>query len=156
MSLNCTVCYLGYDDADLAPLLLPCGHTLCKSCATNPSLKFCPLDRSELPANRAVLRKNYSIADMVELVRAGTRTQLPLHTSLAGLVVQPSTQGSQLHTVMLDHPSYASRPGSAQVPAAAPRGGSQKPQGNSPDAALCDEAESFSDWQVSLVRLWPV
>lgn len=71
-----------------------------------------------------------------------------LRTSLAELL------GNQLQNAMPRQRS-APRPGSAQIPAAAPRGGagSQQPQGISPDAALCDEAESFADRLVSLMRL---
>lgn len=88
MSLTCGVCISDYNEAAHAPFLLPCGHTLCKSCATSPKLIACPFDRSELPANRAALRKNFAFAELVDA------RNTPVHAALAGfnledLAVQP-------------------------------------------------------------------
>lgn len=77
MALVCGVCFEEYDEGTNTPVMLPCGHTLCKACVLE--LRACPYDRSVLPLERSRLPTNYLVAEQV------AAKSTPVHALLAGL-----------------------------------------------------------------------
>ncbi|CAG9328693.1 unnamed protein product [Blepharisma stoltei] len=76
--LECPVCAEQYDRSGHLPLVLICGHTLCKRCATNlhktTGKITCPLDRK--PDNRQIQQISHSfhILDLIEHISDMSQT----------------------------------------------------------------------------------
>ena len=61
--LSCPICFNMFDEGNLRPISLGCGHTVCKTCLSNLQQKKCPFDQNtimraidELPVNFALLQ----------------------------------------------------------------------------------------------------
>ena len=64
--MECGICLHPFDSLNHLPLVVPCGHTICKLCIDDifrQQHPFCPFDRRELP--RSPLITNFSILDLL-------------------------------------------------------------------------------------------
>ena len=79
--LSCQICMQMYNNDDNVPVILRCGHTVCRACAKrmhNGVLgggsvveRKCPFDKTNIDfANPDFLSKNYSILDLLESVKS--------------------------------------------------------------------------------------
>ena len=67
---TCSICFYAYDDGEHAPLILPCGHTMCQKC-TDDILKssgqcLCPQCRK--PFNKGQTSKNFELVRYISYV----------------------------------------------------------------------------------------
>ena len=76
---TCIVCYVRFDLQQREPMVLPCGHTLCRTCLFNSAVRACPLDRSDLPLDKSTLKRNHLVAQQVVAINT------PVHQLLQGL-----------------------------------------------------------------------
>jgi hypothetical protein len=67
-SMECGVCLETYDSAQKQPVVLDCGHTICKECITDilDMGSTCPFDRKQIAKGLADLSINYSLMEMIE------------------------------------------------------------------------------------------
>ena len=73
-TLTCPICFVGYDQAECRPKLLPvCGHTICMSCLDlclkDPKHSHCPLDFKPFPAEFRTgedFPLNFTLSDLIE------------------------------------------------------------------------------------------
>lgn len=66
--MECEVCTENFDSVEKKPVVLECGHTICKECIegiirTNP---YCPFDRKRIVKTLSDLSINYSLIEMIE------------------------------------------------------------------------------------------
>lgn len=86
---SCPICYETFDANDHLPLILSCGHTICKSSlrsiADTSSQLLCPLDRK--PESRPISRlpKNILILQIAEQSRAPHSASVTCKTHLTRL-----------------------------------------------------------------------
>lgn len=69
--LECPICRERFKSESVIPMLLQCGHTVCKSCLllmlTQSSSLKCPFDRSTDNRNIQDIKSNYSVLQIAEL-----------------------------------------------------------------------------------------
>ena len=74
--IECIVCLESYNSFDKAPIILNCGHTLCKDCIIKMSQNGlsirCPIDRKIEVKNLKQLSINYAILQMLNVQKNGT------------------------------------------------------------------------------------
>lgn len=76
-ALSCGVCFETYtEDGFRSPHVLPCGHTLCRTCISHLSPRVCPFDRVTLPPENEFPR-NYSIINMLQ-ASSQRKTSVPV------------------------------------------------------------------------------
>ena len=67
---TCSICFYAYDDGEHAPLILPCGHTMCQKC-TDDILKsgqcLCPQCRT--PFNKGQSSKNFELVRGILVIK---------------------------------------------------------------------------------------
>jgi hypothetical protein len=76
--LTCNICFERYDEDARVPLILKCGHTVCKECAKQLACEFldkkCPFDKTYLDyRNVDTLKKNFSVLDLLEAAQKKKR-----------------------------------------------------------------------------------
>ena len=73
--IECIVCLEPYNSFDKVPLILTCGHTLCKECVvkinSNSADIKCPIDRKVEPKATKQLTVNYAILQLLNLHKSG-------------------------------------------------------------------------------------
>ncbi|CAL4110112.1 unnamed protein product [Meganyctiphanes norvegica] len=68
---ECCICREGYNEGNHRPLILPCGHTLCKACVNNVATEHqrtviqCPICRKNHTINCDELATNYVVIDLL-------------------------------------------------------------------------------------------
>lgn len=72
--LTCQICIHIYNQDDRVPLILRCGHTVCRECAKGLTKGYsdrrCPFDKISIDfANPDFLSKNYSLLDLLESLK---------------------------------------------------------------------------------------
>lgn len=60
--VDCAICWRHFS-VEVAPICLPCGHSLCAGCSG--SIRRCPLCRLKLPAN-FVAKPNFSLIHVLD------------------------------------------------------------------------------------------
>ena len=55
--IKCKICYTNFDTEKYEPMVIPCGHTLCKNCLDHMPKAECPYDRVKF--NKSQCQKNY-------------------------------------------------------------------------------------------------
>jgi hypothetical protein len=60
--MDCGVCFHEFDVADHEPLVLPCGHSFCKSCVEGLPTKHCPNCRKQFNTTQ----KNFVVLDIIQ------------------------------------------------------------------------------------------
>lgn len=72
--LSCQICLQKYNMKERAPLSIPCGHSLCRSCASGliqSGKRKCPFDNKPFECrNVDSLSKNFSLLDLLEAEKA--------------------------------------------------------------------------------------
>lgn len=73
--IECIVCLECYNSFEKLPMILSCGHSLCKECAMKMSENSlhmkCPIDRKIEPKTPKQLAINYAILQMLNLQKTG-------------------------------------------------------------------------------------
>lgn len=64
-TLICCACHETLDLHARAPLVSPCGHTMCRSCGHSLSLRACPVCRDFLPRDRSRMPRNFTLLDVI-------------------------------------------------------------------------------------------
>ena len=80
-AFECQICLEAYSDSgDHVPLILPCGHTFCKSCLELrfTSVPSCPVDNQRCSKAISQLTKNYSLIAGENSSRTRSPTTLSL------------------------------------------------------------------------------
>mmetsp|Transcript_3897 Transcript_3897/g.8171 ORF Transcript_3897/g.8171 Transcript_3897/m.8171 type:complete len:319 (+) Transcript_3897:2238-3194(+) len=83
--LTCNVCVELFDNKERLPLILSCGHSLCKLCISSirqaQGFIMCPIDRS--PENKPIesLITNLALLQLVDVSRYTDYPRCPLHPS---------------------------------------------------------------------------
>ena len=68
---SCPVCYTDYDNGQIMPMVLDCGHTICVDClksissSRDTSTKKCPMCQHKFK-NFEQYKKNYALMDQIE------------------------------------------------------------------------------------------
>ena len=70
--LKCPSCSEQYDRTTRLPLVLICGHTLCKECAQVS--RVCPIDQKEDPRSLPQISHSYHLLDLVEQISSMHQT----------------------------------------------------------------------------------
>lgn len=78
---TCSVCQTNYDDHKKAPIILSCGHTLCKTCINNIPQKVCPYCKVPIQTN---LIKNHELINLMH--QAQTINLCPVHEKEASVI----------------------------------------------------------------------
>lgn len=63
MALSCKSCTAFFDEGDMVPIVLPCGHTFCRQCVM--LLDQCPTDGSALLGSRSCLPTNFLVLEQL-------------------------------------------------------------------------------------------
>ncbi|OMJ84810.1 hypothetical protein SteCoe_13997 [Stentor coeruleus] len=65
--MECSVCLEKYNSSTKQPIVLECGHTLCKECVKDiiNKMKECPMDREPITKPFNQLKVNYSLLDLL-------------------------------------------------------------------------------------------
>ena len=66
--MDCPICLSTFNEYNSLPLILPCGHTICKSCIFSLDVMQptrCPLDRSLVGVPLNELKLNYALQDIM-------------------------------------------------------------------------------------------
>lgn len=90
--IECIVCLENYNSLEKLPLILTCGHTLCKECVTKinatSSVIKCPIDRKTEPKASKQLTVNYAILQVLNLHKSGipSREICSLHSQAITLI----------------------------------------------------------------------
>ena len=90
--IECIVCLESYNSLNKLPLILSCGHTLCKECVmkinyNSQSIK-CPIDRKIEPKATKQLTINYAILQVLHLHKSGvpSRETCSIHSQAVTLI----------------------------------------------------------------------
>ena len=70
--MECGVCLEEFDENEKQPIMLECGHTLCKECVESiyDTRQQCPIDREEFKRPLEELKPNYALLELLEKFRA--------------------------------------------------------------------------------------
>lgn len=83
--LTCNVCVELFDNKEHLPLILSCGHSLCKCCISSirqaQGFIMCPIDRSPESKPIESLITNLALLQLVDVSRYTDHPRCPLHPS---------------------------------------------------------------------------
>lgn len=81
--LWCQICSQRFDGEGRLPVVLPCGHTLCKDCVTmirkTGHRALCPYDRRDFSLFTGVLQANSAVLELVKAGSQGSETVCTSH-----------------------------------------------------------------------------
>ncbi|OMJ84811.1 hypothetical protein SteCoe_13998 [Stentor coeruleus] len=70
--MECSVCFEMYNSSTKQPIVLECGHTLCKECIQDimKKMKECPMDRESITKPLNQLKINYSLLEILSAIKS--------------------------------------------------------------------------------------
>lgn len=101
--MDCPICLFTFNESNFLPLILQCGHTVCKSCILSLYAIYpfkCPLDRSliEVPLNE--IKPNYALQEIMANYTLSklNEPQNPTKVCALGHMLQKSINSSIINT----------------------------------------------------------
>jgi RING-type zinc-finger len=109
--IECIICKESYNSLEKLPLILTCGHTLCKECLVkmNPnSLAIkCPIDRKIESKSAKQLTVNYAILQILNLQKSGSPTkEVCLYHSFPITMICKTCSSSCCYKCIRSHTSH--------------------------------------------------
>ena len=72
MRFECPVCYADFRRDGATPMVLPCGHSVCRPCLRRlPAPRRCPLCRQALCVPREAVPRNLGLIDALRMLAVG-------------------------------------------------------------------------------------
>lgn len=70
--MECNICLEEFDEKEKQPIVLECGHTLCRECVESiyNKNKKCPIDGEEFKRSLHELKPNYALLELLEKFKA--------------------------------------------------------------------------------------
>lgn len=76
--MYCPVCMETYDTSQHAPLVMSCGHTLCRTCVSAlPTPRACPVCRQPETRSLSANPRNYALAEAAEAAKGAKQWPKP-------------------------------------------------------------------------------
>lgn len=103
--MECGVCLEEFDEKEKQPIMLECGHTLCKECVESiyNMTKHCPIDRQEFKRPLEELKPNYALLEVLEKLKAISLEEAKSSRDQPAPAVDPQLSNESIVTCPENH-----------------------------------------------------